>query len=290
LQGKFLFYYAALLLVLKLITLPVYLYLPKSVFFADLTKTILLELTNDSRIFAGLQPLKENPALEQAAFLKAQDMLEKNYFSHQSPEGLPPWNWLSKAGYNYQFAGENLAIGFLDSEEVHSAWINSAPHQKNILNKNYQEIGIAVVRGNFQGNDTNLVVQFFGSKRVSPGVLEEKETPFLAKEGAAVFEQELALEEKGPAPEKSMEGLGVFYFLTYDYHKLLERIIYGTLIFVVVSLFLTLFFDIFLYRAFSIEYKDIVLKTFFFSLLLVALLMIDKTKTLQLIPHNFNIY
>ncbi|GAH47620.1 unnamed protein product, partial [marine sediment metagenome] len=74
----------------------------------------------------GLSALRENPQLSKAALLKAQDMLENDYFAHRSPEGITGWYWIKKAGYNYQRAGENLAIAFLDSEEVHKAWNDSS--------------------------------------------------------------------------------------------------------------------------------------------------------------------
>lgn len=89
LNGEFLFYYAAALLLLKLLVLP-FLFLFRNCFFADLTKTSLVDLANVSREQSGFQPLRENPVLNQAAYLKAQDMIEKDYFAHYSPEGVSP--------------------------------------------------------------------------------------------------------------------------------------------------------------------------------------------------------
>ena len=131
LGSKFLFYYALVLLLLKLIIIPFFLYFPKTVFFADLAKTNLVGLTNTTREYFGFQALKENQALNEAAYLKAKDMIEKGYFAHYSPEGITPWYWLKKIGYNYKSAGENLAIGFLDSEQVYRAWMDSSSHKAN---------------------------------------------------------------------------------------------------------------------------------------------------------------
>ncbi len=92
----------------------------------------MLELTNEERIDNGLSALELNPKLELAAQQKAQDILSKDYFAHQSPDGFTPWYWFEKVGYDYQYAGENLAIGFLDSEEVSQAWLESPSHRANL--------------------------------------------------------------------------------------------------------------------------------------------------------------
>ncbi|MFA0783493.1 CAP domain-containing protein, partial [Fervidibacter sacchari] len=89
---------------------------------------------NAERRERKLPPLSENPILNQSAYLKAKDILDKDYFSHFSPDGLSPWYWFKLSGYDYQFAGENLAIGFLDSKEVHDALMSSPTHKQNILN------------------------------------------------------------------------------------------------------------------------------------------------------------
>jgi len=103
--------------------------------------------------------------LDAAAKQKAEDMFQNNYFSHFSPTGVSPWYWINKSGYNYHYAGENLAMNFIDSEEVVRAWLNSPGHRENLLNKNYQDIGIAVLPADFskQGINQPIVVQLFGS-------------------------------------------------------------------------------------------------------------------------------
>jgi len=156
-------YYVIALLILKLVSIVVISGFPKTNFFADLSQTSLFQLTNQERVASGLVTLKENPILNQAAHAKAQDMINNDYFAHQSPIGITPWYWFKQAGYSYQLAGENLAVGFVDSEEVVNAWENSPSHKANLLNPNFQEMGIAVVTGNFQGAETSVVVQLFGS-------------------------------------------------------------------------------------------------------------------------------
>lgn len=118
--------------------------------------------TNDERGKAGLSKLEKNGPLTVAAQLKGNDMLEKGYWAHVSPDGKEPWVWIAQAGYSYNRAGENLAKDFRDTISVTRAWMASPGHRANILNPNYKEIGVAVVSGPFNGYDSVLVVQMFG--------------------------------------------------------------------------------------------------------------------------------
>lgn len=281
LESRFLTYYVITLLILKLFTVPFLIYFSRTIFFADITKTALMELTNQERQSLGIQPLREEPKLNEAAFLKAQDMITKDYFSHRSPDGILPWDWFKSAGYNYKFAGENLAIGFLDSEEVYQAWMNSPLHKKNLLNPNYSEIGTAIVRGDFQGNDTTLVVQLFGTPQV---VAAGEEGPTVAIAEAKT--KELAEE----TTKKDTFIFNFFQFIALRYSDLLQKLIYGSLIFIIASLIIAIYFDIFVYLRFEIQYKDLIFKAISFSFLLLILLLVDKGKIIQIIPHEFTIY
>lgn len=131
--------------------------------FAAMSASSIISLSNSSRAEAGLGDLSNNGQLTSAATAKANDMLEKDYFSHTSPDGKTPWDFISASGYGYVYAGENLAIGYNNSTELHSAWMNSPSHRENIMNPNFREIGVAVVSGEYQGAETTVVVQVFGS-------------------------------------------------------------------------------------------------------------------------------
>ena len=171
LKPKNLFILAIVLLMAKFMLFSWFFYFPKTSEFAIVTSAKLIELVNNERIANGLKPLKINDKLSQAAEGKAQDMLINSYFAHTSPTGTTPWYWLDKNDYNYVAAGENLAKDFTDSEYVHKAWMNSPSHKTNIMNENYQEIGIAVVEGEINGKKTLLAVQFFGktsTKKTAP--------------------------------------------------------------------------------------------------------------------------
>lgn len=122
----------------------------------------IIEDTNKERQKQNLPLLRENKALSQAAYLKAQNMFEENYWAHFSPSGKDPWGFILGSGYKFSYAGENLAKNFYNSSDVVSAWMDSPTHRDNILNSNYQDIGIAVVEGTLGGQKTTLVVQMFG--------------------------------------------------------------------------------------------------------------------------------
>ena len=317
LDSKILYYYVILLLILKIaIVSPFIFCLPRSLFSADLTKTDLIKLTNVTRESLGFQPLKESPVLEEAAYLKAEDMIENDYFAHQSPTGISPWHWFREAGYNYQFAGENLAIGFFESEEVNKAWIDSLSHKRNLLNPNYSEIGIAVLKGDFQGKETSVVVQLFGTPKTAVEKKEEvvpkEEVPKeeVAEEGTttSIVEEETATTSTSVAvvstqpkevlsvfqePEnKNTLAFHFFSFLSSEYYNLLQKIVYGSLAFIIISLLITFLFDIFVYQKYAIQYKDIIFKIIGLSALLIILPFFDfdKGTIAQLIAHIFNIY
>jgi len=127
------------------------------------TADALIDLANSSRTENGLADLTENSRLTSAAYAKANDMLSNDYFAHTSPSGKTPWDFIKAVGYDYTYAGENLAIGYNADKELHDAWMDSPTHRANILNGNFHEIGIAVVNGEYEGAETTVVVQMFGT-------------------------------------------------------------------------------------------------------------------------------
>lgn len=127
----------------------------------------LLSLTNQKRQEAGLAPLNLSPELSNAASAKASYMIEKNFWAHIAPDGTTPWYFIRNSGYQYQYAGENLARGFNSAGEVVDAWMASPTHRENLLSPNYKDIGFAITSGTLTGVETVLVVQEFGSKYVA---------------------------------------------------------------------------------------------------------------------------
>lgn len=141
---------------------------------AAIYAAVLEQMASEERVANGLPPLSVNPLLEKAAAYKADDMIAKGYFAHFSPDGTSPWHWISKAGYEFKSAGENLAIDFIDSKDVNAAWLNSALHRQNILSEKYTEVGVAVAQGMYQGRNTTFVVQMFGTPASTPKLVSAK--------------------------------------------------------------------------------------------------------------------
>ncbi len=133
---------------------------------ADISAIELVELTNAERARSNVPTLTVNETLVRSAEAKAQDLLERDYFNHDTPDGKTPWTFFTDAGYSYTWAGENLAIDFVTAAPIQRAWMGSPTHAANILNPHYREIGIAVVEGDFNGKHTAVVVQHFGSQNV----------------------------------------------------------------------------------------------------------------------------
>lgn len=125
----------------------------------------IISYANYSRIDNSLSELNKSEPLVVAANLKAQDMIDKQYFSHNTPAGKKPWEWIDRSIYNYTNAGENLAMDFSSAESVHFALMQSPTHKKNILNPKYEDIGVAVQIGEMQGKKTMLMVQMFGKQK-----------------------------------------------------------------------------------------------------------------------------
>jgi hypothetical protein len=138
-------------------------FINKTVLGASIASTVLIDLTNENRLANNEAPLVKSILLEQAAALKGNDMVSREYFAHNSPDGKTPWYWFRKVGYTFLYAGENLAVNFSESEDVVTGWLNSPSHKANLLNTKFKEIGIATVEGVYEGNPTVFVVQMFGS-------------------------------------------------------------------------------------------------------------------------------
>lgn len=156
--------------------------------FADISNQQLLLLTNQKREENGLGDLTMNDNLSAAAANKAADMFSKDYWAHNAPDGITPWVFIKGAGYNYIYAGENLARGFNTAPDVINAWMSSPGHRKNMLSSNYQNVGFAVSTGKLSGEDTVLVVEMFGSTTYAPPIVaktEEKPAVALVASGSS---------------------------------------------------------------------------------------------------------
>ncbi|MBT4210005.1 MAG: CAP domain-containing protein [Candidatus Komeilibacteria bacterium] len=121
----------------------------------------IIQLTNNIRTELGIAPVVENQVLNQAALNKANDMLIDQYFAHVSPDDRALRHWLYDLNYNFRVAGENLAIGFSDADDVVAAWKESSTHYSNLIDPDYTQIGVGVVSGDYNSYETTLTAQYF---------------------------------------------------------------------------------------------------------------------------------
>lgn len=120
----------------------------------------VFDLINKQRTNNGLAALKNDSEVQRVARIKAQDMVDNNYFSHTSPTYGSPFDMLKSFKISYKTAGENIAGNSSNSSAV-TAWMNSSGHKANILNSNFNYTGIGVVSSNRYGK---IYVQMFIGK------------------------------------------------------------------------------------------------------------------------------
>jgi len=104
----------------------------------------VVELVNKERVSNGLQPLKAHAKLTDCAQAKAQNMIDKNYFAHNSPTYGTPFDMIEQWGIKFTAAGENIAYGQKTPKEVMQTWMDSPGHRSNILSDSFAEIGVGV--------------------------------------------------------------------------------------------------------------------------------------------------
>lgn len=120
----------------------------------------VFDLINAKRVANGLSALKIDDELQNVARIKAQDMVDNNYFSHTSPIYGSPFDMIKNFGISYKTAGENIAGNSSNSGAV-NAWMNSSGHKANILNSSFNYTGIGVVNSSKYGK---VYVQMFMGK------------------------------------------------------------------------------------------------------------------------------
>lgn len=158
----------------------------------EMSSSALLSGTNQQRINNGLPSLNINSKLASAAQAKANDMASRNYWSHNTPEGNPPWVFITNAGYSYTTAGENLAYGYNTSSDTIAAWMASQGHRDNILKSSYTEVGFGFTNApSYTGADSSphpqtIVVAMYASPYVAPAPAPKPVPTTPAPKSAAV--------------------------------------------------------------------------------------------------------
>lgn len=111
----------------------------------------VFDLTNQARrtartcgtkSYPAVPALKRNAKLDTAAVKHSVDMANNNYFDHKGLDGSQPWDRMKREGYNYGYAGENIAAGNSTAAATVDQWLKSAGHCANIMSPNFKEIGI----------------------------------------------------------------------------------------------------------------------------------------------------
>ena len=145
----------------------------------SMSRSDLLGATNQQRLNNGVGGLTTNGQLEQAAQAKANDMAARDYWSHNTPEGNPPWVFVDQAGYSYKTAGENLAYGFMTSSDSVAGWMNSPSHRENLLNNAFVDVGFGFANvSNYQSNEPQtIVVALYGTPKAASVPAPAANTP-----------------------------------------------------------------------------------------------------------------
>ena len=129
----------------------------------DINLNQIVALTNEERSAENIPALASSSRLFQVAQMRADDMASREYFAHETPEGIPFWQHVSQSGYQYSHVGENLAVHFYTPEQLVNAWMRSPSHKANILNPDFEEIGLGIAEGIRRGHKGYYVVQIFGT-------------------------------------------------------------------------------------------------------------------------------
>lgn len=119
----------------------------------------ILELCNAERAKVGAPALKANNDLTKLARMKSKDMIDKDYFAHQSPTYGSPFDMMRNHGISYMYAGENLAQN-TTADKAFQAWMNSEGHKKNIMNPQFTELGVGIA----SMDGSNMYTQMFIGK------------------------------------------------------------------------------------------------------------------------------
>lgn len=149
------------IVVLAVLAVPLGAFMAEDVLEAQATQ--IVSLTNDLRVQQGAQPLSVSRALSSSSRGKARDMAGAQYFNHTGPDGQTLAFWIRREGYDYDVVGENLAMGFFSADQVVDAWTKSGTHYANLVDKNFKDIGVGVISGEYGGAQTIFVAQHFAS-------------------------------------------------------------------------------------------------------------------------------
>lgn len=173
-----------------------------------------LELVNADRTENGLSPLEAGPMLDQAAIAHADDMLARDYYAHQSPEGDTVGDrYVAAGGSRWELVAENIAqcsgcAATLDvAEDLQQGWMDSPEHRENILAEGLERFGFGLAAD----GGSLYAVQTFAGPGTPRGLEKGEETRVVAagEQGAIALEEiNAARREQGLSPLQLSDGLG----------------------------------------------------------------------------------
>lgn len=169
-------FYSLIFLLAKFILVAFVVFLPTEVFvlpdvLAEEQQQIIT-LTNKLRVNKGLPALVVVKKLNNSAQYKADDMSANAYFAH-SKNNKTVTTWLEAAGYEYETAGENLAVGYSTAQDIVDAWKNSPTHYSNLIDKDFKDFGVGLAGGVYEGQPTVFISQHLASPLFVVGSVKE---------------------------------------------------------------------------------------------------------------------
>lgn len=118
----------------------------------------LFEVINAERKKLGIPELIFDTTLSDVALSHSTDMAKRDYIDHTDPDGVGPFDRIDKASVSYVAAAENIASGFATAEKVLASWLNSPKHSANILNAEFNKIGVGYYAGGSNGTYWTVVL------------------------------------------------------------------------------------------------------------------------------------
>lgn len=118
--------------------------------------------TNNERAKNGLKPFNRNSTANGYARSKSLEMLNLNYFDHNSPNNGTIMDIAKRDGWKYSRIGENIytmsgyAANDVNGTSITNGWMNSPGHRANILNSSFTDIGIGVTFRNGKAYATQI--------------------------------------------------------------------------------------------------------------------------------------
>ena len=143
----------------------------------EITAENVIRLMNEYRAAEALPPLGGEKRLMLAAEDRMRHMEDEGYWAHNAPDGTRPFVWVKARSYEYRVVGENLATGFETAALLVQSWMESPGHRANIMSRDFEDCGIAVIDGSTTGPASGkAIVVLFGRQQEAARVVARAST------------------------------------------------------------------------------------------------------------------